>query len=99
MSDHITEDWKHRYAEACEEARRRQDEHVRTMIVMLEKKVDVLIQRCLETWEQADALKPVIGGIQVAVDKLKSDHSRLIERTKAKFEELEGKLGDGQLGE
>lgn len=99
MSSQVTDDYRQRWAEAEQEARRRQDEHVRTMIVMLEKKVDALFRRCEETWTQADEQKVVIGGLLTAIDEMKTDREVRSKNVKAKFDELESKFFDGQLGE
>ena len=101
MSD--TDDYRRRWQEAQEEARRRQDEHTRTMIVMLEKKVEKLFIRCQETWTQADEQKVVIGGLLATIDEMKAtaaaDKTKLTNDLKKRFKDVEAKIGEGRLGE
>ena len=101
MSD--TDDYRRRWQEAQEEARRRQDEHTRTMIVMLEKKVEKLFIRCQETWTQADEQKVVIGGLLATIDEMKAtmaaEKDTLTKQLKKRFDDVNKKLSEGRLGD
>ena len=83
-----TEDYQRRWHEAQEEARRRQDEHTRTMVVYLEAQVKALHQRCAEAWQLADEQKVVIGGLIERLDKASIE-----------FGKLKKLVSQGQLGE
>ena len=88
MSDH---EYRQRWQEAQEEARRRQDEHTRTMVVYLEAQVKALHQRCAEAWQIADEQKVVIGGLIERLDKASAEFGKL---KKSVASLGEGKLGD-----
>lgn len=91
------------WQEAQQEAARRLDEHTRTMIVMLEKQVKALHQRCEECWTIANKQRATIGGLIAAIDEIKAsiatDKETLKQQLQKRFKDVESKIGDGRLGD
>lgn len=92
MSD--TDDYRRRWNEAQDEARLRQDEHTRTMVVMLEKQVDALYRRCQECWQQFEEQKAVIGGMLETVDEIQKARTVQRDWLAGKFAEINKRLDE-----